>query len=198
MCRLNNKPPIPREEIEYLMSIQQDKAVETEYKDLFNDKYRGMTLKMMVAWFSACFIYYGIFMLLPSILARNNATSYDMKYLALIIINCFEILCFFIVIPLIESPLFGRKKTMWLTFLGVVALSMLLILAGESNTFVLLLSFLLMRMAIGINAVVNFCFIKDHHSVHNLNLFHFNKKQGNGGLRSCRQNRISLHWVCGP
>jgi hypothetical protein len=57
------------------MSIKEDKAPEVFYKDIFNQKYRSMTLKMMVAWFSACFIYYGIFLLLPSILARNHATS---------------------------------------------------------------------------------------------------------------------------
>jgi hypothetical protein len=89
-----------------------------------------MTFKMMVAWFSACFIYYGIFLLLPSILARNHATSYDMKYLALIVINICELTCFFFVMPIIDNPLYGRKKTMWITFLIVVALSLLLMITG--------------------------------------------------------------------
>ena len=136
------------------MSIKEDKPPEVSYKDIFNHKYRSMTLKMMVAWFSACFIYYGIFLLLPSILARNYATSYDTKYLALIIINIFELFSFFFGLPMIDNPTFGRKRTMWITFLIVTGFSFLLTQTGESNTPILLISFLMMRIAIAINAVV--------------------------------------------
>ncbi len=109
---------------------------------------------MMVAWFSACFIYYGIFLLLPSILARNNATSYDTKYLALIVINICELLSFYLVLPMIDNPMFGRKRTMFITFLIVAFVSLVLTQTGEGNTVILLVSFLVMRMAIAINAVV--------------------------------------------
>jgi len=32
--------------------------------------------------------------------------------------------------PIIDNPLYGRKKTMWITFLIVVALSVLLMITG--------------------------------------------------------------------
>ncbi len=80
-----------------------------------------------------------------------------MKYLTLIVINIFELACFFIVLPLIEHPMFGRKKTMVYTFILVVMVTMVLIVCGEENVAVLMGSFLVMRMAIGINAVV--CFL---------------------------------------
>jgi hypothetical protein len=113
-----------------LVSIKEDKPVEAEYKVLFNGKYKLMTICMMIAWFSACFIYYGIFLLMPSILARNHATSYDLKYLTLIVINFFEIGSFFLIKPIIDNPLFGRKKTLIYTFLIVVFSALIVCIFG--------------------------------------------------------------------
>jgi len=47
---------------------------------MFSDKYRKMTVILMISWFSICFIYYAVMIFLPSILARSTTMSYNFKY----------------------------------------------------------------------------------------------------------------------
>jgi hypothetical protein len=86
-----------------------------------------MTLYLLFAWFSVCFIYYGILLLLPTILSRNQAASYNFKYMSLIIISVFEMLCFYFTKNLIDHPSFGRKRSTYLGF-GIVALCSLFLI----------------------------------------------------------------------
>jgi len=46
-----------------------------------------MSFIMMLAWFAVCFIYYGVMLFLPSILARNAEMTYNFKYFFLIVIS---------------------------------------------------------------------------------------------------------------
>ncbi len=57
-------------------------------------------------------------------------------------------------LPLIEHPMFGRKKTLLYTFVLVGGVAMVLIVCGEQNIGVVVGAFFVMRMAIGIAAVV--------------------------------------------
>lgn len=86
-----------------------------------------MTLYLLFAWFSVCFIYYGILLLLPTILSRNQVVSYNLKYISLIIISVFEMLCFYFTKNLIDHPNFGRKRSTYLGF-GIVALCSLFLI----------------------------------------------------------------------
>lgn len=89
-----------------------------------------MTIHLLVAWFSVCFIYYGIFLLLPTILARNQRTTYNFKYMYLIAVTAVEIVCFHFSKKLMDNPMLGRKKTTYLGFLVIGLCSLMLIVYG--------------------------------------------------------------------
>lgn len=89
-----------------------------------------MTIYLVAAWFSVCFIYYGILLLLPTILARNTATSYNFKYISLIAISIVEMLCFYFSRTVMDHPDIGRKKSTWVGFAIVALCSILLIVVG--------------------------------------------------------------------
>jgi len=42
--------------------------MEVEYKDLLDHRYKKLTFILMYAWFAIFFIYYGVFLFLPTIL----------------------------------------------------------------------------------------------------------------------------------
>jgi uncharacterized membrane-anchored protein len=89
-----------------------------------------MTIILIIAWFSACFVYYGILLLLPSILARNNTASYNFKYIALIVISVVEMFCFYFSRTVMDHPDIGRKKSTYIGFIMVAICSVILMLFG--------------------------------------------------------------------
>ena len=99
-----------------------------EYKDLLDSKYKNLTLSLMVSWFSVFFIYYGIFLFLPTIL--DNITPvmrYDFKYLTMCTVVVFEIVCSQLSRPIMEHEMFGRKRTLYysLFMVGLFSLSLM-------------------------------------------------------------------------
>ncbi len=89
-----------------------------------------MTIFLLIAWFSVCFIYYGIFLLLPTILSRNQKTSYNFKYMYLIVVTGVEIICFYFSKYLMDHPSIGRKKTIYIGFFVIGVCSLMLIIFG--------------------------------------------------------------------
>ena len=59
----------------------------SEIRELFNSKYAKKTLILCFSWVSACFIYYAVMLMLPSILARHQKLTPDFQYLFLIVIS---------------------------------------------------------------------------------------------------------------
>jgi MFS family permease len=79
MCQLNNKPEISRSEIDMLIAEDagDTEAVDVPLSEMFNKKYKASTIRLILSWFTVCFIYYGVMLLLPTILQRvfTNAQS---------------------------------------------------------------------------------------------------------------------------
>lgn len=133
-----------------------------------------MTIYLLVAWFSACFIYYGILLLLPTILSRSSTTSYNMKYISLIVMSLFEMLCFFFTKKLIDHPSFGRKRSTYLGFLILGLCSVFLIFFEQFSTLVLLGAFLIMKIFITITFMVFLFFMLDIVSFYSWDLLDIN------------------------
>jgi hypothetical protein len=121
-----------------------------------------MTLYLLMSWFSVCFIYYGIFLLLPTIISRNQKSSYNFKYIYLIIVTLVEILCFQWSKWLMDHPMLGRKKTIYLGFFVIAICSGFLLLIREDNIIALMVLFLVIKMFITITIMVIFYFIKKY------------------------------------
>ncbi len=119
-----------------------------------------MTLYLLVAWFSVCFIYYGIFLLLPTILSRNQKTSYNFKYMYLIAVTMVEIVCFYLSKRLMDHPNFGRKKTIYIGFFVIALCSLFLVIFGQDNILVLMIAFLVMKIFITVTIMVLLCLFK--------------------------------------
>lgn len=115
-----------------------------------------MTLILIVAWFSVCFIYYGILLLLPTILSRNTATSYNFKYVSLIVISVVEMFCFYFSRTVMDHPDIGRKKSTYIGFAIVSFCCFLLILVGEGHTYLLLFMFFIIKIFITTTFMVIF------------------------------------------
>ena len=91
MCALNERPAVGKEQLAALM--EQDLG-EHEHNDIpltemFNAKYYPSSVRLLSSWFAVCFIYYGIMILLPTILqqvfSKNHASS-NFKYFFLSLI----------------------------------------------------------------------------------------------------------------
>jgi hypothetical protein len=81
MCRLNGVPEVPRGEVLALMredeGAEEGKAaVSIPISEMFNEKYKESTIRLLSSWFTVCFIYYGVMILLPSILQRVFSNSH--------------------------------------------------------------------------------------------------------------------------
>ena len=62
---------------------------------IFNEKYKPSTLRLLFLWFTACFIYYGIMLLLPTILQRvfqKSTRNKGIKYIFLVVLSIIEVI----------------------------------------------------------------------------------------------------------
>lgn len=107
----------------------------------------------MVVWTAICFIYYGITLLLPTILQRvfvRAKANHNFKYIYMIAISALEILSYSLAPRIMNNPRVGRKKAVYsclfITFLG----SLSIIAFGEENIFAL---FVLMAIVKTTNTV---------------------------------------------
>lgn len=113
-----------------------------------------MTFILSVAWFSVCFIFYGILLLLPTILAHNTATSYNFKYISLIVISLVEMFCFYFSKAVMDHPDVGRKKSTYIGLGFVTIFSLFLMMIQENQTYLMLGIFLLIKIFITMTFMV--------------------------------------------
>ena len=100
---------------------------------LFNDKYCKQTLILCFAWTAACFLYYAIMLMLPSILSRNNSFSSNFQYIFLIVISAVETFAFYGAKIVMDHPEYGRKRSVYLGYSIMFILSLAITVFGESN-----------------------------------------------------------------
>lgn len=141
-----------------------------------------MTFILSVAWFSVCFIFYGILLLLPTILSQNTSTSYNFKYVSLIVISLVEMFCFVFSKTVMDHPDMGRKKSTYIGFGCAAIFSLLLMMISEDQTYLLLGMFLVIKILITMTFMVSFCvlYFIDALSIFCGDLFDFNKRKGHG------------------
>lgn len=99
---------------------------------MFNQKYYSSSVRLLSSWFSVCFIYYGIMLLLPSILQRvfdKKHTNNNFKYFFLVAISVVELLSFYLSSTLMDHPQIGRKKGVYygLTIILITTLAIILL-----------------------------------------------------------------------
>lgn len=120
---------------------------------LFNEKYSKQTIILCFAWTSACFLYYAVMLMLPTILSRNQSFSANFQYIFLIIISLVETVSFMISKILMDHPLYGRKRSIYLGFSIIFILSILILIFGENNRMVLITVF------VGLKIFATICFM---------------------------------------
>jgi hypothetical protein len=59
------------------------------FSKLVDIKYRWITLKLVISWFTVCFVYYGTMLLLPLILYQNFAMTNKSNYITISIVSIF-------------------------------------------------------------------------------------------------------------
>lgn len=110
MCDLNEKPRVEHSYILSLMEAddREDHVIEDiPSSELLNHKYYSSTIRLVVSWMTVCFIYYGIMLLLPTILTRvfvNANKDPNFKYIFLIIIAIVEVGGFYIASYIMDHP----------------------------------------------------------------------------------------------
>ena len=146
MCKLNDRPEIDATYILALMNSEstQEKGKDIPVGEMLNEKYKPFTVRLVVSWFAVCFIYYGIMLLLPTILYRvfqdgggegersTSSTSHqeNFKYLFLIAISLVEVAGFYLATSIMDHPSIGRKKGVFYGLFTVGLASLLIFLLG--------------------------------------------------------------------
>lgn len=136
MCQLNNVPEIPKEELEALMREDEGvaQAISIPVSEMFNDKYKDSSIRLLSSWFSVCFIYYGVMILLPSILQRvfsRTHTNQNFKYLFIVVISMVEVAAFYFSSKIMDHPNMGRKKSVYYGFTTILIVTVLILIFGE-------------------------------------------------------------------
>ena len=100
---------------------------------MFNQKYKKSTTRLIVCWATVCFIYYGIMILLPTILAKvYSSEDVNIKYIFLMVVSLFEVAGFFVARMVIDHPRVSRKRGVYLGLLLISVSSFLAIFTRES------------------------------------------------------------------
>ena len=113
--------------------IGETEAQDIPMSEMFNEKYISSSIRLFVSWFSICFIYYGIMILLPTILERvfeKSHSNKNFKYMFLIAISMIEVAGFFLSSKIMDHPKVGRKKGVYYGLAIVFTVSLLIILMG--------------------------------------------------------------------
>lgn len=100
---------------------------------MFNDKYKPSTVRLISSWFSVCFIYYGVMLLLPSILQRvfsKTNDSQNFKYLFIVMISIVEVASFYLSSKIMDHPSIGRKKSVYYGFGIIFCVTMVIVVMG--------------------------------------------------------------------
>lgn len=136
---------------------------------MFNKKYQASSIRLISSWFSACFIYYGVMLLLPSILQRafnKTHSNQNFKYLFIVVISIVEVASFFFSSKIMDHPLIGRKRSVYYGFAAIFIVTVLIIIAGEENTYLLFLAFVVIKFVVSSTFMVTNYLVR--RSIHTL------------------------------
>ncbi len=100
---------------------------------MFDPEFKDITLRLFIAWFTVCFIYYGTMLVLPLILAHNFASTPKNNYLTIILVSLTELFGFYLAQFPMDHPQFGRKNTTVIGFaIGLVSSVILLLMNADA------------------------------------------------------------------
>lgn len=129
-------------------------GVNIPFSKLLEDKYRWITIKLMFAWFTVCFVYYGTMLLLPLILAQNFELSKSSSYLTILVVSSVELVAFKLSYVVMDYPSLGRKNTTrYAFFLCLVASTILFVF--ETGPVSLTILFILIKCGVTIAIMVH-------------------------------------------
>ena len=154
MCRLNGRAEVDLSYVSYMM--EQDSSDRRQAEDLpisamFSDKYRACSWRLIACWFTTCFIYYGVMLLLPSILGRvfgESSKERAFKYLFLISVTMVEVLSFAVCFYIMDHPAMGRRRSTYLGLAIVFAVSCLMVILGEDQRILLFAMFVVIKFMV--------------------------------------------------
>lgn len=101
--------------------------------EMFNRKYKESTIRLLSSWFTVCFIYYGVMILLPSILQRvfsRTHSNQNFKYLFIVVISIVEVAAFYLSSMIMDHPNIGRKKSVYYGFGSIFVVTGCIFLFG--------------------------------------------------------------------
>jgi hypothetical protein len=122
--------------------------------EMITGRYKAITYKLIITWFSLCFMYYGIMLLLPLMLANRLNSNIKFNYLILVAVNSMELMGMYSSYVIIELLAVGRKKTMSLTFLVVLVASAMLFII-DAGPLLLGILLVLVKFSATIGVMVN-------------------------------------------
>jgi MFS family permease len=123
-------------------------AVSIPISEMFNQKYKESSIRLLSSWFSVCFIYYGVMILLPSILQRvfsHSHTNQNFKYLFIVVISIVEVASFYLSSKIMDHPKIGRKRSVYYGFAAIFFVTALILLCGEENKVILFTAFVVIK-----------------------------------------------------
>jgi len=116
--------------------------------ELFSEEYSASTLRLLMAWFAASFIYYGLAVLLPSILDKtfkHYGLSSNLKHVFLIGVASVEVLSHCLSSLVIDHPSIGRKRAVSYSLSVVFLASFGIVVVGLKSMVVLFLMFAILK-----------------------------------------------------
>lgn len=153
MEAINKAEPLPFNEFEKMMnwvkSQQRSHGNELPFSNMLAAEYRGTTLKLWMAWWTVCFMYYGTMLLLPLILASHFETTIRLNYIIIILVSLVELLGFYFSYNFMEMPALGRKNTLRGAF-AIGAMASLFLLIFNVGPVLLGTMFMVIKFAISI------------------------------------------------
>jgi MFS family permease len=160
-----------------------------------SEKYRSSTWRLIICWFVSLFVFYGIMLLLPTILQSlfSSTGSYNFKYLFIFMVTAVEFCCYNIWQFLMDHPRIGRKKSVYYGVLSSFILFIFVILMGSSYPLLLLLVFLLVKFGISLMFLVISSFYLGTLSLYDWNWWYPSPCKSNGNMLFIRTTRCNSH-----
>lgn len=86
--------------------------------------------------------------LLPSILQRvftRTHSNQNFKYLFIVLISIVEVAAFFFSSKIMDHPKIGRKRSVYYGFAAIFIVTVLILICGEENKFILFTAFVVIK-----------------------------------------------------
>jgi hypothetical protein len=124
--------------------------------ELFNEKYKGTTVRIMFAWLSDYFIYYGVTLIFPTILKSLlvNSKIQGIMYFYLGALALLEMAANGAAPFILNHPLLGFKKGFFYCFLFTLICSLLIVIVGNGNLFALFFFIAIIKIANSLTGMV--------------------------------------------